>query len=148
MGILSLLTYLYEIPAGACLGYLILQTFCLILQISSRTPPFMRSILRTCTEGEVQCPPNSHLLSRQTRESTDLFLLQFLVCICLAIRHLSRRGRVCSVQLSPSSLREPRNSCWVTRLSPTPPANAWWFHSIYRSLEESRRPRKQSRTLG
>ena len=35
MGILGLLTYLYEIPEGACLGYLILQTFCLILQISS-----------------------------------------------------------------------------------------------------------------
>jgi hypothetical protein len=27
MGILSLLTYLYEIPAEACVGYLILQTF-------------------------------------------------------------------------------------------------------------------------
>jgi hypothetical protein len=40
MGILALLTYLYETPAGACLGYLILQTFCLILQISSRNPPF------------------------------------------------------------------------------------------------------------
>src|SRR6202041_94734 len=45
MGILALLTYLYEIPAGACLGELILQTFCLILQISSRNPPFKRSLL-------------------------------------------------------------------------------------------------------
>ena len=35
MGILALLTYLYEIPAGACLGHLILQTSCLILQISN-----------------------------------------------------------------------------------------------------------------
>jgi hypothetical protein len=35
MGTLTLLTYLYEIPLGACLGYLILQTLCLILQISS-----------------------------------------------------------------------------------------------------------------
>ena len=61
MGILALLTYLYEIPAGACLGYLILQTLCLILQISSCNPGFTRSILRICTEGEVQCHPSSHL---------------------------------------------------------------------------------------
>ncbi len=61
MGILALLTYLYEIPAGACLGYLILQTFCLILQISSRNPVFTRSLLRICTEGEARCRPNSHL---------------------------------------------------------------------------------------
>jgi hypothetical protein len=61
MGILALLTYLYEIPAGACLGYLILQIFCLILQISSRNQGFKRPILRTCTEGEVQCRPSSHL---------------------------------------------------------------------------------------
>jgi hypothetical protein len=60
MGILALLTYLYEIPAGACLGYLILQTFCLILQISSRNPPFKRSLLGICTEGEAQCRPSSH----------------------------------------------------------------------------------------
>jgi hypothetical protein len=43
MGILALLTYLYEISAEACLGYLILQFFCLILQISSRNPRFTRS---------------------------------------------------------------------------------------------------------
>jgi len=48
MGILALLTCLYEIPAGACLGYLILQTLCLILQISSRSPPFKRSLLGIC----------------------------------------------------------------------------------------------------
>jgi hypothetical protein len=48
-----LMTYLYEIPEGACLWYLILQTFCLILHISSRNPGFTRSILRICTEGEV-----------------------------------------------------------------------------------------------
>src|SRR6267143_827446 len=36
----------------------------------------------------------------------------------------------------------------VTRLSPTPPDIAWWFHSIYPSLEESRRPRKQSHSSG
>jgi hypothetical protein len=28
------------------------------------------------------------------------------------------------------------------------PATTWWFHSIYRSLGESRRPRKQSRISG
>jgi hypothetical protein len=59
MGILALPRYLYEIPAGACLGYLILQTFCLILQILSRNPPFKRSLLQICTEGDVQCHPNS-----------------------------------------------------------------------------------------
>src|SRR5277367_1753367 len=48
MGILALLTYLYEIPAGACLGYLILQTFCLILQMSIRNPVFTRSLLGIC----------------------------------------------------------------------------------------------------
>jgi hypothetical protein len=36
--------------------------FCLILQISSRNPVFARSVLRICTEGEVQCHPSSHLL--------------------------------------------------------------------------------------
>jgi hypothetical protein len=61
MDILALLIYLYEIPAGACLGYLILQTFCLILQISSRKPPFKRSLLGICIEGDVQCHPNSQL---------------------------------------------------------------------------------------
>jgi hypothetical protein len=44
MGILTLLTYLYEISAGVCLGYLILQTLCLILQISSRNPPFKEGV--------------------------------------------------------------------------------------------------------
>jgi hypothetical protein len=58
---LALLTYLYEIPAGACLGYLILQTFCLILQMSSRNPVFTRSLLGVCNEGEVPCHPSSHL---------------------------------------------------------------------------------------
>jgi hypothetical protein len=65
MGILALLTYLYEIPAGACLGYLILQTVCLILQMSSRNPVFTRYLLRVCmgvcNEGEVPCHPSSHL---------------------------------------------------------------------------------------
>jgi hypothetical protein len=59
MGILTLLTYLYEISAAACLGYLILQSFCLILQISTRNPPFKRSLLGICTERDVQCHPNS-----------------------------------------------------------------------------------------
>jgi hypothetical protein len=58
---LAHLTYLYEIPAAACLGYLILQILCLILQISSRNPPFKCSLLGTCTEGEMQCHPNSQL---------------------------------------------------------------------------------------
>jgi hypothetical protein len=61
MDILALLTYLYEIPAVACLGYLILQTFCLILQMSSRNPVFTRFILGVCNEGEVPCHLNSHL---------------------------------------------------------------------------------------
>jgi hypothetical protein len=61
MGILALLTYLYEIPAGAWLGYLILQTFCLILQMSSRNPVFTRSLLGACNEGDVPCHPSSHL---------------------------------------------------------------------------------------
>jgi hypothetical protein len=61
IGILALLTYLYKIPAGACLGYLILQTFCLILHISSHNPPFKCSLLEICTEGDVQCHPNSQL---------------------------------------------------------------------------------------
>jgi len=43
------MTYHYEIPEGAWPGYLILQTFCLILQISSRDSGFTRSILRICT---------------------------------------------------------------------------------------------------
>src|SRR3984893_3259723 len=140
---------LYDMPEGSSPGCLILQTFCLILQISSRTPPFARSILRICTEEEVQCHPSSHLWSRQTRESTVVpFLLQFLACICLAIRRLRSRVRVCSVQLSPSLPREASRSCWVTRLSPTTPATTWWFHSIYRSLEESRRLRKQNHSSG
>jgi len=33
-------------------------------------------------------------------------------------------------------------------VSPTPRASVWWFHSIYPSLEESRVPRKQSRSSG
>jgi hypothetical protein len=44
MGILTLLTYLYEISARACLGYLILQTLCLIFQISSCNPPFKEGV--------------------------------------------------------------------------------------------------------
>jgi hypothetical protein len=61
MGILALLTYLYEIPESACLGYLILQILCLILQISSRNLPFKCSLLGICTEGEAPCHPNSQL---------------------------------------------------------------------------------------
>jgi hypothetical protein len=56
-----LMTCLYEIAEGALPGYLILQTFCLILQISSRNPVFTRSLLRICTEGEV--PMSSELAS-------------------------------------------------------------------------------------
>jgi hypothetical protein len=44
MGILTLLTYLYEISAGACLGYLVLQILCLILQISGHNPPFKEGV--------------------------------------------------------------------------------------------------------
>jgi hypothetical protein len=46
------------------------------------------------------------------------------LCISLAIRHLHSRVRGCSVQLSPSSPREPSRSCWVTRLSPTTASKA------------------------
>jgi hypothetical protein len=42
-------------------GYLILQTFCLILQMSSRNPVFTCSLLGVCNEGEVPCHPSSHL---------------------------------------------------------------------------------------
>jgi hypothetical protein len=59
MGILALLTYLYEIPAGACLGHLILQTFLPDPPDVEPNPPFKRSFLGICTEGDVQCHPNS-----------------------------------------------------------------------------------------
>jgi len=45
----QILIYLYEITEGAWLGYLILQSLRLILQISNRNLGFTCSILRICT---------------------------------------------------------------------------------------------------